>query len=170
VVNDGYFDESVASSYDETRPPASTQPWSGRRWNFFPASLRAAQSSSQGLVSNHYRLVGGQWNRHSIPFCCVWPSELDRMAQMAGIRARERCSGWGRDRFTGESKTLVGVWEKPRAMPWWTYLAQPCHIEGVHAEGEPALAVQMRRDRGLESVADALRFVFRNPGQKRPPT
>lgn len=67
----------------------------------------------QGLVSHHYSLVEGQWQRFSIPFRYVVPSELDLMAQLAGMRPRERWSGWKREPFTSESRQLVAVWEKP---------------------------------------------------------
>jgi hypothetical protein len=34
------------------------------------------------------------------------------MARLAGMRLRERWSGWRREPFTSESEKLVGVWEK----------------------------------------------------------
>jgi SAM-dependent methyltransferase len=66
----------------------------------------------QGLISHHWELVEGRWERHSIPFRYVWPSELDLMAEMAGMRLVERWSGWKREPFTSESRRLVAVWEK----------------------------------------------------------
>jgi hypothetical protein len=36
--------------------------------------------ASQDLVSHHYWLVDGQLDPRSVPFRCVWPSELDLMA------------------------------------------------------------------------------------------
>jgi hypothetical protein len=47
------------------------------------------------------------------PFRYVWPSELDLMARLAGMRPRHRWSGWDRAPFTGDSDQLVSVWEKP---------------------------------------------------------
>ncbi|MCU1378757.1 MAG: putative methyltransferase, partial [Acidimicrobiales bacterium] len=38
--------------------------------------------------------------------------ELDLMARLAGMRRRERWSGWDRTPFTSESRTHVSVWEK----------------------------------------------------------
>ena len=35
------------------------------------------------------------------------------MAQIAGMRLRERWSDWSREPFTSESGTHVSVWEKP---------------------------------------------------------
>lgn len=66
----------------------------------------------QGLTSHHFRFIDGHWERRSVPFRYVWPSELDLMAQLAGMRLRERWSGWKREPFTGESRRLVAVWEK----------------------------------------------------------
>lgn len=68
--------------------------------------------AGQGLVSHHFTLVDGQWERLSIPFRYVWPAELDLMAELAGMKLRERWSGWNREPFTSESRRLVAVWEK----------------------------------------------------------
>jgi SAM-dependent methyltransferase len=69
---------------------------------------------NQGLVSHHLSLVDGRWRRRSIPFRYVWPAELDLMARIAGLRLRERWSGWTREPFTAESRRHVSVWEKPK--------------------------------------------------------
>lgn len=42
----------------------------------------------------------------------VWPSELDLMARMAGLRLRERWSSWKREPFTSDSHGHVSVYEK----------------------------------------------------------
>jgi SAM-dependent methyltransferase len=65
----------------------------------------------QGLVSHHF--WPGDGRAASVPFRYVWPSELDLMARVAGLRPRERWSGWQREPFTSESRKLIGVWEKP---------------------------------------------------------
>jgi SAM-dependent methyltransferase len=67
----------------------------------------------QGLTSHHFRIVDGRLERLSIPFRYAWPSELDLMAQLAGMRLRDRWSGWKREPFTSDSRTHVSVWEKP---------------------------------------------------------
>jgi SAM-dependent methyltransferase len=69
----------------------------------------------QGLTSHHFELVDGTLERLSIPFRYAWPSELDLMAQLAGMRLRERWSGWSREPFTSDSRAHVSVWEKPAA-------------------------------------------------------
>jgi SAM-dependent methyltransferase len=67
----------------------------------------------QGLISHHFRIVDGRLERLSIPFRYAWPSELDLMAQLAGMRLRDRWSGWKREPFTSDSRKHVSVWEKP---------------------------------------------------------
>lgn len=70
--------------------------------------------ADQGLVSHHFSLVDGRWERASAPFRYVWPAELDLMARLAGMRLRDRFGGWRREPFTAESRSHVSVWEKPR--------------------------------------------------------
>jgi SAM-dependent methyltransferase len=67
---------------------------------------------TQRLVSHHFSLVDGRWERLSIPFRSVSPAELDLMARLAGMQLRERWSGWRREPFTGESTKHVSVWQK----------------------------------------------------------
>jgi SAM-dependent methyltransferase len=43
----------------------------------------------------------------------VWPSELDLMARLAGLRFAGRFAGWTRARFTAASPTHVSVYSKP---------------------------------------------------------
>jgi len=69
--------------------------------------------ANQGLISHHFTIVDGRVERNSVPFRYAWPSELDLMAEMAGMTLRDRWSGWQREPFTGESRTHVSVWEKP---------------------------------------------------------
>jgi SAM-dependent methyltransferase len=68
---------------------------------------------TQALTSHHLRISDGTVVRHSVPFRYVWPSELDLMARLAGMRLRERWGGWEREPFTADSRTHVSVWEKP---------------------------------------------------------
>ena len=68
---------------------------------------------SQGLISHHYTVTDGELEVVSMPFRYVWPAELDLMARLAGMRLRERWSGWTREPFTSDSDSHVSVWEKP---------------------------------------------------------
>jgi SAM-dependent methyltransferase len=70
--------------------------------------------ATQGLVSHHFTFTDEGVTRWSVPFRYAWPAELDLMAQLAGMRLRERWGGWGRKPFTAESREHVSVWEKPR--------------------------------------------------------
>ncbi|HZC30158.1 MAG TPA: class I SAM-dependent methyltransferase [Gaiellaceae bacterium] len=72
-------------------------------------------ADTQRLVSHHFRLRDGVWQRLSVPFRAVSPAELDLMAELAGMRLRERWSDWNREAFAAESAKHVSVWEKPRA-------------------------------------------------------
>jgi SAM-dependent methyltransferase len=66
----------------------------------------------QGLVSHHFDLVDGRYRRLSMPFRYVWPAELDLMAELAGMRLRERWGDWNGEPFTGDSRKHVSVWGK----------------------------------------------------------
>ncbi len=44
----------------------------------------------------------------------AWPSELDLMAQLAGMRRRDRWGGWGRAAFGARSAAHVSVYEAAR--------------------------------------------------------
>jgi SAM-dependent methyltransferase len=69
--------------------------------------------ANQGLVSHHFNVVDGRVEYGAWPFRYVWPAELDLMAELAGLRLRERWGGWHREPFTSESRKHVSVWEKP---------------------------------------------------------
>jgi SAM-dependent methyltransferase len=66
----------------------------------------------QGLISHHFSLVDGTWERASVPFRYVWPSELDLMAKLAGLVLHERWSDWDRTPFTAASRKHVSIWRK----------------------------------------------------------
>jgi SAM-dependent methyltransferase len=71
--------------------------------------------ANQGLVSHHYgERRDGSFGRSSIPFRYAWPAELDLMARIAGMRLRERWSGWNREPFTSDSTKHISVWERDR--------------------------------------------------------
>jgi SAM-dependent methyltransferase len=69
----------------------------------------------QGLTSHHFAIVDGKLDRFSVPFRYAWPAELDLMAQLAGMRLRDRWNGWKREPFTSESRKHVSIWEKVSA-------------------------------------------------------
>lgn len=65
--------------------------------------------------SHHWMEVGGRLVRHSAPYRYVWPSELDLMARLAGLRTTDRWAGWQRETFTSDSACQVAVFEKATA-------------------------------------------------------
>lgn len=66
----------------------------------------------QILVSHHYFIDGDDIRRLSGAFRYVWPSELDLMAQLAGMTLEYRWADWSRAPFTGDSPAHVSVWRK----------------------------------------------------------
>jgi SAM-dependent methyltransferase len=76
------------------------------RWGFDEYDI-----ARQRLVSHHFEIVDGRLERFSLPFRYAWPAELDLMAELAGMRLRERWGGWKREPFTSESDMHVSVWE-----------------------------------------------------------
>jgi SAM-dependent methyltransferase len=91
-------------------PPGETV----RAFDVSPAHLGFDEYdvASQGLVSHHYREIGGRLEARSLPFRYVWPAELDLMARLAGMKLRERWGGWQHEPFTSDSVAHVSVWEK----------------------------------------------------------
>jgi SAM-dependent methyltransferase len=67
---------------------------------------------AQESWSHHYWVIDGELHNFSAPFRYVWPAELDLMAQLAGLRLRDRWSDWHRGPFTNESRSHVSVWVK----------------------------------------------------------
>jgi SAM-dependent methyltransferase len=89
----------------------------GERFRVFEASetrwgIDEYDVVNQGLISHHFEVVDGRTEQLSVPFRYVWPAELDLMADLAGMRLRERWGGWQREPFTSESRKHVSVWEK----------------------------------------------------------
>jgi SAM-dependent methyltransferase len=77
------------------------------RWSFDIYDV-----ATQAMSSNYVEVVDGRGSYWSIPFRYVWPAELDLMAELAGMRLRERWEDWTRTPFTSESAQHVSIWEK----------------------------------------------------------
>jgi SAM-dependent methyltransferase len=71
--------------------------------------------ASQHYTGHYVEFTDGTGDYRTIPFRYVWPSELDLMAQLAGLRLRDRWAGWNREPFTSDSHSQVSVWELPAA-------------------------------------------------------
>ena len=75
---------------------------------------------SQRSVSHHYvrtESLGSDGGRGLATYSAsahryVWPSELDLMARIAGLRLRDRWADWDRTPFTADSESHVSVWTK----------------------------------------------------------
>jgi Methyltransferase domain len=67
----------------------------------------------QLLSSHHWTLIDGRWVQDSGQYRYVWPSELDLMARLAGLRLEHRWAGWDRSPFTADSASQVAVYRKP---------------------------------------------------------
>jgi SAM-dependent methyltransferase len=80
----------------------------GSRWGFDEYDV-----ATQSLTSHHLEIVDGRAERFSVPFRYAWPAEYDLMAELAGLRLRERWGGWNAEPFTADSRMHVSVWEKP---------------------------------------------------------
>jgi SAM-dependent methyltransferase len=88
------------------------RPWSVFDLGDTHVGIDEYDADTQRLVSHHFGLYKGRWERGSGEFRAVWPAELDLMARLAGLRLRERWADWDRSPFTAESTKHVSVWEK----------------------------------------------------------
>ncbi|MEJ7799478.1 MAG: class I SAM-dependent methyltransferase [Ilumatobacter sp.] len=68
--------------------------------------------ANQMLVSHHVSVRPNGTTRSSGRFRYAWPAEYDLMAQIAGMRLRERWADWNRSPFASTSTSHVSVWEK----------------------------------------------------------
>ena len=65
------------------------------------------------LVQYQYIVINQEGVRmYPVPMRYAWPSELDLMAQLAGLELRERWGGWDRSPFTASSSKHVSVYAR----------------------------------------------------------
>jgi SAM-dependent methyltransferase len=69
--------------------------------------------ATQRYRGHYVQFTDGTGEYRTIPFRYAWPSELDLMAQIAGLQLRDRWADWNREPFTTDSSSHVSVWEKP---------------------------------------------------------
>ena len=91
-------------------PGQDVLPWhvSPRRWVAY-----SYDTATQAMHGHYVDFADSHGEYSTMPFRYVWPSELDLMARLAGMRLRDRWEDWTRRPFTGESPQHVSVWEKP---------------------------------------------------------
>ena len=68
---------------------------------------------TQGLSGRHYDFVDGRVESRLVELRYAWPSELDLMARLAGLRLERRWAGWRREPFTALSPAHVSVYARP---------------------------------------------------------
>ncbi len=94
------------------------------RFNEQGQSLRASQAGdrlrfdvsqldrTRQRISTSLLVVDGEHvAQHPVEIRYAWPSELDLMAELAGLRLRERWSDWLGGRFTSASRFHISIYE-----------------------------------------------------------
>jgi hypothetical protein len=66
--------------------------------------------AKQQLDESHVSLSADGVRLNPIATRYAWPSELDLMARIAGLRLKERWSSWERAPFDGTGRNVVSVW------------------------------------------------------------
>jgi SAM-dependent methyltransferase len=66
--------------------------------------------TKQLLEESHVHLTRKGIRVYPIVARYAWPSELDLMARIAGLRLKERWGGWNREPYTATSSNLVSVY------------------------------------------------------------
>jgi len=68
---------------------------------------------TQLIEFQRIRITGDGMELKPLPMRYAWPQEMDLMAQLAGLRLRDRWGGWHREPFDAASPMHVSVYEKP---------------------------------------------------------
>jgi SAM-dependent methyltransferase len=69
-------------------------------------------AATQRVVSQKVVITDGNVRLYPVQIRYCWPSEMDLMAQLAGLRLRERWSNWKREPFTSESGQHISIYER----------------------------------------------------------
>ncbi|MDE2934820.1 MAG: class I SAM-dependent methyltransferase [Chloroflexota bacterium] len=67
--------------------------------------------TTQTVASSHIYITPEGVQMYPVDIRYAWPSELDLMAQLAGMRLRSRWSDWRRNPFTAASPGHVSIYE-----------------------------------------------------------
>lgn len=67
--------------------------------------------ATQKVVSQKVVITDGSVRLYPVQIRYVWPSELDLMAQLAGLRLHERLSNWKREPFTSKSGKHISIYK-----------------------------------------------------------
>ena len=68
-------------------------------------------AAAQRVVSQKVVITEGNVRLYPVQIRYAWPSELDLMAQLAGLRLRERWSSWQREPFSSESQKHISIYQ-----------------------------------------------------------
>jgi SAM-dependent methyltransferase len=68
------------------------------------------EPAEQRVNSQKVVITDGSVRLYPVQIRYVWPSELDLMAQLAGLRLHERWGSWKREPFTSESKHHISLY------------------------------------------------------------
>ena len=104
----GTYGERIANIYDAI--------YEGQ-WDSDQAAIEVTTHDpvNQRLVSQHVVLSEHGIQLYPARLRYTWPSELDLIAQLAGLRLRDRWGSWRRELFTVASTSYVSVYEHPEA-------------------------------------------------------
>lgn len=69
--------------------------------------------STQRILEQHIHLKNGGVELYPAFLRYIWPSEMDLMAQLAGLRKVDRFGSWTREPFTAQSGLHVSVYQRP---------------------------------------------------------
>jgi len=67
---------------------------------------------NQRVISQKVVINNGDVRLYPVQIRYVWPAELDLMAQLAGLKLRERWSNWHRAPFDSNSGKHISIYEK----------------------------------------------------------
>jgi SAM-dependent methyltransferase len=67
--------------------------------------------AAQRVISQQVVITDGSVRLYPVQIRYAWPSELDLMAQLAGLHLKGRWSNWKRDPFTSGSKQHVSIYQ-----------------------------------------------------------
>jgi len=67
--------------------------------------------AAQRVNSQHVVITDGNVRLYPVQIRYAWPSELVLMAQLAGLRLRERWSNWQREPFSSESMHHISIYQ-----------------------------------------------------------
>jgi SAM-dependent methyltransferase len=77
-------------------------------------SLQVAQHYpvEQQMMTQYIVFINNQVRLYPVKVRYAWPSELDLMAQLAGLKLRHRWGNWSREEFNSRSEKHISVYER----------------------------------------------------------